>query len=73
MKIDVLLIEDDPMVQEVNRQFIERVDGFHVIGVAGNGEEGIELAKMLKPELIILDVYMPGASGLETLKLIRQE
>ena len=73
LKIDVLLIEDDPMVQEVNRQFIERVDGFHVIGVAGNGEEGIELAKMLKPELIILDVYMPGASGLETLKLIRQE
>ncbi|MFK3960138.1 response regulator [Guptibacillus hwajinpoensis] len=61
------------MVQEVNRQFIERVDGFHVIGVAGTGEEGIQLAKVLKPELIILDVYMPGASGLETLKLIRQE
>lgn len=73
LKIDVLLIEDDPMVQEVNRQFIERVDGFHVIGVAGSGEEGIELAKLLKPELIILDVYMPGASGIETLKLIRQE
>lgn len=73
LKIGVLLIEDDPMVQEVNRQFIERVDGFHVVGVAGTGEEGIELAKLLKPELIILDVYMPGASGIETLKLVRQE
>ena len=73
LKIGVLLIEDDPMVQEVNRQFIERVDGFHVVGVAGTGEEGVELAKLLKPELIILDVYMPGASGIETLKLVRQE
>ena len=73
LKVDVLLIEDDPMVQEVNRQFIERVDGFQVIGVAGTGKEGIELAKMLKPELIILDVFMPGSSGLETLKVLRQE
>ncbi|WP_347551803.1 response regulator [Pseudalkalibacillus hwajinpoensis] len=73
MKINVLLIEDDPMVQEVNRQFIERVDGFQVIGVGNTGEEGIVLAKKLKPDLIILDVYMPEKNGIQTLKLIRRE
>ena len=73
MKIDVLLIEDDPMVQEVNRQFIERVDGFQVIGTAHTGEEGIQLARIVKPDLIILDVYMPAKNGVETLKALRQE
>ena len=37
----VLLVEDDPMVREVNRQFIERVEGFHVIDMAANGIEGL--------------------------------
>ncbi|MDR9797215.1 response regulator [Aeribacillus sp. FSL K6-2848] len=72
-KISVLLIEDDPMVQEVNKQFIQKVDGFTVIGIAGNGKEGIELVRELKPELVIIDIYMPNQDGLETLKQIRSE
>ncbi|GCD83974.1 putative C4-dicarboxylate response regulator DctR [Parageobacillus thermoglucosidasius] len=67
----VLLIEDDPMVQEVNRQFIEQVEGFTVIGVAGNGIEGIQLIRELHPDLAIIDIYMPQQDGLETLKEIR--
>jgi two-component system response regulator DctR len=67
----VLLIEDDPMVQEVNRQFIEQVKGFTVIGVAGNGMEGIQLIRKLHPDLVIIDIYMPHKDGLETLKEIR--
>ncbi|MFC4182324.1 response regulator [Saccharococcus thermophilus] len=69
----VLLIEDDPMVQEVNRQFIEQVKGFHVIGIAGNGMEGIQLIRALHPDLVIIDIYMPHKDGLETLKEIRSE
>ncbi|TKD72674.1 response regulator [Pseudalkalibacillus hwajinpoensis] len=71
--VDVLLIEDDPMVQEVNRQFIERVDGFRVVGTAHTGEEGMKFARKLQAELIILDVYMPAKNGVETLKMLRQE
>jgi two-component system, CitB family, response regulator DctR len=69
----VLLIEDDPMVQEVNRQFIEQVKGFTVIGVAANGVEGIQLIRELHPDLVIIDIYMPHKDGLETLKEIRSE
>ncbi|WP_309091339.1 response regulator [Domibacillus sp.] len=71
--IKVLLIEDDLMVQEVNKEFINKVDGFEVIGIAGNGREGMELIRRLSPDLIIIDLYMPLMGGLETLHLLRQE
>lgn len=58
-EISVLLIEDDPMVQEVNKEFIASVPGFTIIAAAGNGEEGITLAKELQPDLVILDIFMP--------------
>ena len=67
----VLLIEDDPMVQEVNRQMIEQVDGFTIVGLAGNGEEGLRLIDELRPDLAMIDIYMPQLDGLETVKQIR--
>ncbi|WP_085505427.1 response regulator [Thalassobacillus devorans] len=69
--IKVLLIEDDPMVQEVNRQFIERVPGFQVEAIASDGEEGMELTRKIKPDLIVLDIYMPEKDGMETLEQLR--
>jgi len=71
--IRVLLIEDDPMVQEVNKQFIEKVDGFEVVEKAANGKEGIEKIQKHQPDLVILDVYMPTQDGLEVLYHIRKE
>lgn len=72
-EIKVLLIEDDPMVQEVNREFIESVKGFCVVAVAGNGEEGIKLVKELTPDLVILDIYMPKKDGIKTLQDFRKQ
>jgi two-component system response regulator DctR len=71
--INVVLIEDDPMVQEVNRQFVERVEPFQVVGIAGNGAEGIELIKRMGADLIILDMYMPVLNGMETLRQLQYE
>jgi two-component system, CitB family, response regulator DctR len=71
--ITVLLIEDDPMVQEINRQFVERVEGFKVIGCAANGRDGIMLIKKEKPDLAFVDIYMPNQDGLTTIKQIRSE
>lgn len=73
VEIKVLLIEDDPMVQEVNREFIESVKGFQVVAVAGDGEEGITLVKKLKPDLVILDIYMPKKDGIKTLQEFRKQ
>lgn len=69
----VLLIEDDPMVREVNKEFIESVDGFRVLAVAGNGEEGMQLAKELKPDLVILDIFMPKKDGIKVLQELRKQ
>ncbi|MCR8636717.1 response regulator [Paenibacillus radicis (ex Xue et al. 2023)] len=69
----VLLIEDDPMVQQVNKQFVERVSGFIVTGVASTGLEGMELLRKLEPDLVILDIFMPLQDGLETITQIRRQ
>jgi two-component system response regulator DctR len=61
------------MVQEVNRQFVERVKGFHVVGVAGNGGEGVRLVRELTPDLVFLDIFMPTLDGIETLRKLRAE
>ncbi|SFK98207.1 two-component system, CitB family, response regulator DctR [Paenibacillus sp. 1_12] len=71
--MNVLLIEDDLMVQEVNRQFVERVEGFRIAGVAGSGVDGIEQLRSLQPDLVILDIFMPLQDGIETLAQIRKE
>ncbi|WP_338451163.1 response regulator [Niallia oryzisoli] len=71
--IKVVLIEDDLMVQEVNRQFVNQVDGFEVIGTANNGIQGLEMIRQLKPDLALVDVYMPDQDGLETLFKVRSE
>lgn len=73
MTTGVLLIEDDPMVQEVNRQFINRISDFDVIGVASSGEEGLRLVRELNPNLILLDVYMPELNGVDLLKTLRKD
>lgn len=70
--IEVLLIEDDPMVQEVNRMFIEKIDGFVVKGFASTGEQGLEQIQLLKPDLVLLDVYMPKKNGLDLIRQLRQ-
>ncbi|KAB2336018.1 response regulator [Cytobacillus depressus] len=71
--ITVLIIEDDPMVQEVNKQFVMKMEGFKVIGAASNGVEGLEKIQELSPDVVILDVYMPEQDGLETLQQIRSQ
>ncbi|RFU66302.1 response regulator [Peribacillus glennii] len=71
--IRVLLIEDDPMVQEVNRLFIEKVDGFKVIDVASNGQDGLQKIRDLSPDLVIMDIFMPILDGIETIHQIRKQ
>jgi two-component system response regulator DctR len=73
LPLKVILVEDDPMVREVHRQFIEKVDGFKIIGIATNGQEGIQLIKTCKPDLAIIDIFMPHINGIEMLRDLRSE
>jgi DNA-binding response OmpR family regulator len=65
----VLVVEDDPQVRDVVRRYLER-DGI-AVQVSGNGTEGLELARHGQPDLIVLDVMLPGLSGLEVCRILR--
>ena len=71
--IRVLIVDDDPMVAELNRQYVESVEGFAVVGIANNGEEALDFCRKNKVQLIILDIYMPKLNGIEFLKILRKE
>lgn len=66
MKIRVLIVEDQTVVREALRMLLSnaRYD-IEVVGEAGNGEQAIEAAKALQPDVIIMDLFMPGMDGLE--------
>jgi response regulator of citrate/malate metabolism len=70
---DVLVVDDDFMVAEIHRRFVEQVDGFRAVGVARTGTEALSAARELKPQLILLDVYLPDMTGLEVLQRLRSE
>ncbi|WP_336637331.1 response regulator [Lysinibacillus fusiformis] len=72
VQIKVLLIEDDPMVREVNRQFIEKVDHFQVIGQASNGLDGVTQIRQHQPDLVFMDIFMPEQDGITSLHKIRE-
>ena len=71
MKTTILVVDDEPDALELIEFNLKR-SGFEV-AVAADGEEGIRKARILLPALIILDVMMPGMSGLETCKLLKRE
>src|ERR1700755_899301 len=70
---DVLVVDDDFMVAEIHRRFVEQVDGFRAVGVARTGAEALSPPRDLQPQLIILDVYLPDMTGLEVLQRLRSD
>ncbi|RNF38912.1 response regulator [Planococcus salinus] len=72
--IDVLIVEDDFRVADINRQLVEKVKGFRVIGIAKTGEEAIQFLQSQPslPHLILLDVYIPDRTGLSLFWEIRR-
>jgi NarL family two-component system response regulator LiaR len=70
-KIRIMLAEDHVVVRESIRQFLEREDDLEVVGEAGNGDEAIQLADQLKPDIIVMDVAMPNVNGVEATRKIK--
>ena len=65
MAITILLVDDNPTFVTAVRQFLEMVPGAKVVGQAHCGSEALALSESLRPDLAVLDVAMPGMSGLE--------
>ncbi|MET3575916.1 response regulator [Bhargavaea ullalensis] len=67
----VFIIEDDFRVAEVNRHYVEKMDGFRVTGIARSGREAIGLLEDHVPDLILLDFYIPDVDGSALFREIR--
>ena len=67
----VLIIDDHPLFRRGVRQLLALEESFTVVGEAAGGQEGIELARLHAPDLILLDLNMKGIDGLETLRTLR--
>src|SRR5690349_21054056 len=65
----ILLIDDGKAVRDVIRIFLEK-EGFQVCGEAADGVEGVEQAKKLKPDLVVLDLAMPRMDGVEAASIL---
>ncbi|HEY2765590.1 MAG TPA: response regulator transcription factor [Pseudonocardiaceae bacterium] len=65
----VLVVDDDPTIRDVVRRYLER-DG-HVVILAGDGESGMALAGQQLPDLVVLDLMLPGIDGLEMYRRLR--
>lgn len=71
--IRVLIIDDHTLFRSGIKLLLQRQEGFEVVGEAGDGLEGAKRAKQLKPDVVLLDLRMPGTSGLEAIPLLREE
>jgi DNA-binding NarL/FixJ family response regulator len=67
-KIDILIADDHPIFRRGLRRVLEARRGFRVVGDAADGEQTLELARQLKPKILLLDIRMPKLSGLEVLR-----
>ena len=70
-ELTVLVVDDDFMVASIHTRFVERTEGFRVIGTAATGATALAEIERLSPDLVLLDVHLPDLSGIEVLRRLR--
>lgn len=71
--IHAIIVEDDPMVAQINQQYLRRMGNFEIDGIFSNGQDTLEYLRSHPVDLVILDMYMPMVSGCELLRKMAAE
>ena len=71
--IRTLVVDDDFMSASIHRTYVDRIAGFEAVGEAHSGGEALDLVRRLRPDLVLLDIYLPDMSGLDVLRRLRQD
>lgn len=72
-KVRVLIADDHAMVRQGLKTIIELEDDMFVVAQASNGEEAINLARKERPDVILMDINMPGTNGIQAIKTLKEE
>jgi DNA-binding NarL/FixJ family response regulator len=70
--VRVVIVDDQEPFRRAGAAVIEAMDDFVLVGVAETGEASLELARALTPDLVLMDVNLPGMNGLEAARLLRR-
>ncbi|MGI8610278.1 MAG: response regulator [Candidatus Dormibacteria bacterium] len=73
MNIQVLIVDDQPPFRAAAHAVVDLTDGFEVVGEAETGEDSVTMCRTLKPDLVLMDVNLPGIDGLEATRQILAE
>jgi two-component system CitB family response regulator len=70
--LSVVIAEDDQKISEIQNRFLEKIEGFEVVGIGNTIAESEQIIDVFQPDLVLLDVYFPDGNGIELLWKIRQ-
>lgn len=70
--VRIIVVDDHPLVREGIRQALS-VEGFEVLADTGTAEEGLDLARTLQPDVVVMDISLPGLTGIRATELLRKE
>lgn len=70
--IRTLIVDDDFRVADLHGAYVEKIAGFTVVGQAGTGAEALRMVATTRPDLVLLDIYLPDISGLEVIRTVRE-
>lgn len=73
MPVRVLIVDDQESFRAAAREVVSASDGFEVVGEADSGEESLVAARRLLPDLVLMDVHLPGIDGIEASRRLRAE
>lgn len=72
-KVRIIIIDDHPLVREGLKKLLELEKDIEVLDVAGDGQGAINMTRKLRPDVILMDINMPGTNGIEATKVIKRE
>jgi DNA-binding NarL/FixJ family response regulator len=73
VKVQVLIVDDQPAFRRAAARVLARLPGFELVGEVGSGEASVDAARQLQPDLVLMDIHLPGIDGPEATRRILAE